>query len=82
MEHLVMLGRFDDDALFCINRCRLKQQALTMVDIIAGDGVHLQRDVHVYIHPVGVPTSQYNWAKEELESSDWILWRHAMKAVT
>jgi len=82
MECLVMSGRFDDATLFQINWCRLKQQVLRMVNIIAGEGVHLQRNMHVYTHTVGVPTSQYNWAKEELRSGNWILWQHALKAVT
>jgi len=53
-----------------------------MVDVIVGDGVHLQRDVHAYIPRVGLELSRYDWAKEEPASSDWNLWRHTIKAVT
>jgi len=82
MERLVMSERFNEEVLIRINRCRIKKQVLTMADIMAGDGVHLQRDVHVYTHPFGVPTSKYDWAKEEPASRDWTLWRYATKAVT
>jgi len=66
MERLVMSKRFNEAALLCINWCHIKLQVLTMADIIAGDGVHLQRDVHAYTCPVGLPRSRYDWAKEEL----------------
>jgi len=52
-----------------------------MADIIAGNGVHLQRDAHAYTCPVGLPRSRYDWAKEEPVHGDWILWIHAVKAV-
>jgi len=81
MERLVMLERFNEAALLCINWCRIKLQVLTMADIIAGNGIHLQRDAHVYTYLVGLPRSRYNWAREELGHGNWILWGHALKAV-
>jgi len=53
-----------------------------MADVIAGNGVHLQRDAHAYIPRVGLESSRYDWAKEELASSDWNFWRYTLKAVT
>jgi len=46
MEQLVLSNRFDEAALIRINWYQIKKQILTMADVIAGDGVHLQRDVH------------------------------------
>jgi len=57
MEKLVTSERFDEAALVRINWCRIKRQVLTMADIIAGDGVHLQMDTHVYTHPLGTMMS-------------------------
>jgi len=77
-----MMERFDEAALIRINRCQIRKEVLTMADIIAGNGVHLQRDAHVYIPPVGGTMSHYDWVKEEPVSSDWTLWMHATLAVT
>jgi len=63
MEKLVMSECFNEEALVQINQCRIKRQVLTMADIIAGDGVHLQRDTHVYMHPLGITMSQYDWQR-------------------
>jgi len=47
-----------------------------MVDIIAGDRVHLQRGMHAYILLVGEESSRYNWVKEELGPLTGILEVH------
>jgi len=75
------MDRYGEKDLIRLKQCRIRKQVLTMADIIASDGVHLQQDAHTYVPSLGKP-SWYEWAKELPSGRDWTLWQQALSLIT
>ena len=81
MEKLIRLCDWGNSDIIKFNRCRIKMQALTMADIIHGDGITLRDRMKSYM-PTEVPGSKYEWARENPSAADWAIWRRGLLLLT
>lgn len=80
MELFVASNLFDETDLIKINRCRLFYRAVTLADVVTGDGSAITREARLADRIR--PTSSYVWPNEWPCSADIYKWREALRAVS
>jgi len=70
MEKLIWVDIYKQKELLMFNRCRIQKEALTLADIIQGNGIGIHRTAWAW-----EPTtfhSKYKWAKKIPGHQDWL----------
>lgn len=80
MELVIASDQFTEKKLIQINRCRLFYRAMTLADVISGDGSEVTHEARLAdrIRPV----SDYVWPNEWPSSQDIYVWRKALRTIT
>lgn len=81
MDVLLASGQFTERALLGINRCRLYYQALTLADIMTGDGKTVCDNAYNLLPPIARRRSKYCFPKELPGYEDKRHWRRALDLI-
>jgi hypothetical protein len=77
MEHLVWLGSFSDEDEIHFNHCHLAYRAMTIVDVIIGDGKHALDLSHL-----SRASSKWDWPNECPYNTDILCLHTGLKWIT
>jgi hypothetical protein len=81
MDAVIALGRFSPTELIQINQCHMAFCAMTMVDIVMGDGSHITPDAHHFTLE-GRQASNWIWPIKHPCHLDILLWKKALMAIS
>ena len=81
MECIISTGRFMTMEWIWINHCRMALRAMTMADIITGDGKWILPEAY-YFHVDECLASSYGWPKECPAHADIRLWQKVLRSIS
>jgi hypothetical protein len=81
MERIITCQGFSETNMIRINRCRLAFRAMTMADILTGDGVTVTKDARD-LRRLSRPSSSWEWPNERPCSKDISQWRMGLTRIT
>ena len=81
MERIVQSQGFTEEAMIRMNRCRLAFRALTIADVLSGDGTKVTQEAKS-IQRLNRPPSLWDWPNERPCSRDISKWKLGLKRIT
>jgi hypothetical protein len=81
MEQLIQLGGLSYDDEICFNHCRLAYRAMTILDVITGDGTKVTRHA-LDLSCLSRASSKWDWPNECPCNKDILRWHTGLKRLT
>jgi hypothetical protein len=81
MENWVESWIFSDEKLVCFNRFRLAYRAMTLADVIPGNGLRVTHDA-MSLNLEECPDSKWNWLNKGPCNKDLTRWKEGLQCTT